>query len=107
MSVDTRKLVMGDWSRPVRDPLDVLRLLFGVAAIGFAVGGDAAGAFNLGLAFAILVGARLANLPRVYDLAVIVALAFTQGGEALNPYDAFGSYDRVVHFLVPMLSSPV
>lgn len=107
MSVDTRKLVMGDWSRTVRDPLDVLRLLFGAGAVGFAVAGDAAGAFNLTLAFAVLLAARFANLPRVYDLALIVALAFTQGGEALNLYDALPGYDRVVHFLVPMLSSQV
>ena len=107
MAVDTRKLVMGDWSRSVRDPLDVLRLLYGAAAVAFAVAGDAAGAFNLGLAFAILVGARFADLPRIYDLALIVALAFTQGGEALNLYDALPWYDRVVHVVVPMLSSQV
>jgi hypothetical protein len=107
VSVDTRKLVMGDWSRAVRDPLDVLRLLFGAGAIAFAVAGDAAGAFNLALAFVVLVAARFANLPRIYDLALIVALAFTQGGEAVNLYDALPWYDRVVHFLVPMLSSQV
>ena len=107
MAVDARKLVMGDWSRVVRDPLDVLRLVFGAGAIAFAAAGDATGAFNLGLAFAVLVAARLANLPRLYDLALIVALAFTQGGESLGLYDAIDWYDRVVHFLVPMLTSQV
>ncbi|MBW3652316.1 MAG: hypothetical protein KY433_01735 [Actinobacteria bacterium] len=107
MSVDTRKLVMGDWSPIVRDPLDVLRLAFAAGAVAFAAAGDAAGAFNLALAFAVLVAARLANLPRLYDLAVIVALAFTQGGEALNLYDAIAWYDRVVHVVVPMLASQV
>ncbi|HWC27862.1 MAG TPA: hypothetical protein VG474_14830 [Solirubrobacteraceae bacterium] len=107
MSVDARKLIMGDWSRVVRDPLDVLRLVFGAGTVAFAAAGDAAGAFNLLLAFAILVAARFANLPRLYDLALIVALAFTQGGEALNLYDALAWYDRVVHFLVPLLSSQV
>ena len=106
VTVDTRKLVMGDWSPIVRDPLDVLRLVFAVAAAGFAAAGDAAGAFNLALAFAVLVAARLANLPRVYDLAAIVALTFTQGGEALNLYDAIAWYDRVVHVVVPLLSVP-
>jgi uncharacterized membrane protein YjdF len=107
VAVDTRKLVMGDWSRAVRDPLDVLRLAFGAGAVAFVAAGDAVGAFNLLLAFAVLVAARFANLPRLYDLAVIVALAFTQGGEALNLYDAWPWYDRVVHFLVPLLSSQV
>ena len=107
MTIDTRKLVMGDWSPIVRDPLDLLRLAFAVGAVAFAAAGDAAGAFNLLLAFAVLVAARLANLPRVYDLAVIVALVFTQGGEALNLYDAIAWYDRVVHVVVPMLASQV
>ena len=98
---------MGDWSRVVRDPLDVLRLVFGAGAVAFAAAGDATGAFNMGLAFAVLVAARLANLPRLYDLALIVALAFTQGGESLGLYDAIDWYDRVVHFLVPMLTSQV
>lgn len=98
---------MGDWSPIVRDPLDVLRLAFAAGAVAFAAAGDAAGAFNLALAFAVLVAARLANLPRLYDLAVIVALAFTQGGEALNLYDAIAWYDRVVHVVVPMLASQV
>jgi len=107
VTIDARKLVMGDWSPIVRDPLDLLRLAFAVGAVAFAAAGDAAGAFNLLLAFAVLVAARLANLPRVYDLAVILALVFTQGGEALNLYDAIAWYDRVVHFVVPMLASQV
>ncbi len=107
MPVDTRKLVMGDWSPVVRDPLDVLRLVFGAGAVAFGAAGDPTGTFNMGLAFAVLVAARLANLPRLYDLALIVALAFTQGGESLGLYDAIGWYDRVVHFLVPMLTSQV
>lgn len=107
MTLDTRRLVMGDWSRVVRDPLDVLRLVFAAGAVAFAVSGDAAAAFNLGLAFAVLVAARLANLPRLYDLATIVALMFTQGGEALGLYDTIESYDRVVHFVVPLLASQI
>ena len=50
---------------------------------------------------------RPANLPRRYDLAVIVALLFTQGGEAVNLYDAIAWYDRVVHVVVPLLASQV
>jgi hypothetical protein len=107
VAVDTRKLVMGDWSSTVRDPLDVLRLAFLAGAIAFAAAGDVAGAFNLGLGFAVLVAARFANLPRLYDLALVVALVFTQWGEAFGLYDSFAAYDRVVHFLVPMLTSQV
>lgn len=107
MTTDRRKLVMGDWSPIVRDPLDLMRLAFAAGAVAFAATGDPAGAFNLGLAFAVLVAARLANLPRIYDLAAIVALAFTQGGEALGLYDAIEWYDRVVHVVVPLLASQI
>jgi hypothetical protein len=107
VTVDTRKLVMGDWGRIVRDPLDVLRLAFAAGAIASAAAGDVAATFNLLLAFVVLVAARIANLPRLYDLAVIVALMFTQGGEALNLYDAIAWYDRVVHFVVPLLVSQI
>ena len=105
--MNARRAVMGDWGRVIRDPLDLARLAFLAGAVGFALAGDAKGAFNLALAFAVLVAARLANLPRVYDLAVVVALAFTQGGEAAGLYDAVGFYDRIVHFIVPMLTSQV
>ena len=107
MTADTRKLAMGDWSPVVRDALDLLRLGFLLAALAFAAAGDAAGAFNMLLAVAVVIAARLANLPRLYDLAVIVALVFTQGGEALGLYDAIAWYDRVVHVVVPLLSSQV
>ena len=107
MTTDTRKLMMGDWSPIVRDPLDLMRLVFAAGAVAFAASGDAAGAFNLGLAFVVLVAARLANLPRIYDLAAIVALAFTQGGEAFGLYDAIEWYDRVVHVVVPLLASQI
>ena len=98
---------MGDWGPVVRDPLDLARLAFLGGAIAFAAAGDAKGAFNMGLGFAVLVAARLANLPRVYDLALVVAFTFTQLGEAVGLYDALPWYDRVVHVVVPMLTSQV
>ena len=36
---------------------------------------------------------------------MIVALLFTQGGEAVNLYDAIAWYDRVVHVVVPLLAA--
>ena len=102
-----RRAVLGDWGRVVRDPLDIARLAFLAGAVAFGVNGDVKGAFNLGLGFAVLVAARLADLPRVYDLALIVAMTFTQVGEAIGLYDAVDWYDRVVHVVVPMLGAPV
>jgi hypothetical protein len=106
-SATTRTILFGDWGRVVRDPIDVLRLAFLAGAAAFAVAGDAAGAFNLGLGFAVLVAARLANLPRLYDLGLVVALTLTQAGEAAGLYDRIAWYDRAVHVLVPMLTAQV
>ncbi len=101
------RLLLGDWTPLVRDPLDVLRIAFMAGALWLAVAGDVKGAFNLTLAAVVLVAARLANLPRIYDLALIVAMTLTQGGEAAGLYDTWAWYDRVVHFVVPMLTSQV
>lgn len=101
------RLLLGDWNRVVRDPLDLMRIAFIVGAIWLGVAGDAKGAFNLALGAVVLLAARAANLPRIYDLALIVSMTLTQGGEAAGLYDTWVWYDRVVHFIVPMLTSQV
>jgi hypothetical protein len=106
-SATTRRIVLGDWSRAIRDPLDVLRLVFAAGIVVFAVLGDVKGVGNLGVALVALVLARVAQLPRLYDLAVVVAMAFTGWGEALGLYDALPWYDNVVHVVVPLLTSQV
>ena len=60
-----QKLILGDWSRVVRDPLDVCRLLFLIATIVWAVTGHAV--TPLIGACVVLGLARVANLPRFYD----------------------------------------
>ena len=106
-SLSNSRLLLGDWTRWVRDPLDLMRIAFVVGALWLAMAGDVKGTFNLALAAVVLVAARLANLPRIYDLALIVAMTLTQGGEAAGLYDTWAWYDRVVHFVVPMLTSQV
>jgi hypothetical protein len=104
-----RTLLLGDWpTAPVlRDPIDLLRLTFLVGAVVFAVTGDAKGVANLLLAAVAVVVARLVDLPRVYDLAFVIAMTFTGWGEALGLYDTFVWYDDVVHTIVPMLTCQV
>ena len=43
-----RTLLLGDWNRWIRDPIDVLRLLLAIAAVGFLAAGDTSGAALLG-----------------------------------------------------------
>jgi hypothetical protein len=98
---------MGDWGRVVRDPIDVLRLLFFAGAAVLALTGDAGGMANLLVAGTALLVARAVNLPRLYDLAFTVAMMLTGFGEALGLYDAWKAYDNVVHFLAPAFCSQV
>ena len=102
-----RKAVMGDWSRVIRDPLDVLRLIFLAGIVLFVILGDVKGVGNLVVASVAVLLARAAQLPRLYDLAVIIAMAFTGWGEAVGLYDSISWYDNVVHFVVPLLASQV
>ena len=102
-----RRVLLGDWNRWIRDPLDVLRLAFAAGLVVALVGGEVKPIFNLTLALAVVLLARAAQLPRLYDLAVIVAMAFTMVGEALGVYDAVDWYDRLVHVVVPLLSAQV
>jgi hypothetical protein len=105
--VTARTLVMGDWGRVVRDPIDLLRLAFFAVAAGLAVAGEVGGMANLLVGGVALLVARAVNLPRVYDLAFTVVMILTGFGEALGLYDAWKPYDNVVHFLAPALGSQV
>ena len=103
----TRTLVLGDWGRIVRDPIDLLRLGFFAGAVVFAATGEVKGTANLLIGGGFLLVARAVNLPRLYDLALVVAMILTGFGEAFGLYDLFPSYDNYVHFLTPMLCSQV
>src|SRR5689334_116713 len=103
--MDTRTLLLGDWGRVVRDPLDVLRLGLLAATVVIAVTGGHW--TNIAVSTAATIAVRPVNLPRVYDLAFILAMALTGLGDALGLYDDFRYFDVVVHFLAPFLVSPV
>lgn len=102
-----RTLLLGDWSRWVRDPIDVLRATFPAGAAGYLLAGDLHGAVNLAVAGVAVLVARVVNLPRLYDLCFVLAMVLTGWGEALGLYDALPWYDNLVHFLVPLLGAPV
>jgi hypothetical protein len=105
--VDARTLLMGDWSRPVRDGIDVLRLAILAGAVGFAVAGDAGAAVVLTIVGGIAVAARFLQLPRVYDLCLTAGMALQGFGEAFALYDRFAHFDDLVHFTLPLLTAPV
>src|ERR687895_1432653 len=104
--MSAHRLVMGDWHPWLRDPIDVLRALLVAGAIGFAVAGDADGAVLLGGAGLVAWLVRPVLLPRVYDLALVLALTLQAWGEALGLYDSISWFDNVVHFTLPFFAAP-
>jgi hypothetical protein len=105
--VDTRTLVLGDWTPVIRDGIDVLRLVILGGALFYAVTGWPGTAALLALLGGVTLLARLVNLPRVYDLSLTLAMALQGFGEALGLYDEFFHFDDLVHFTLPMLTAPV
>jgi hypothetical protein len=101
-----RRLILGDWHPWLRDPIDVLRALLVVGAAAFAIAGDWRGALLLGGAAAVALAVRFVLLPRVYDLALVLALTLQAWGEALGLYDSIAWFDNVVHFSLPFFGAP-
>lgn len=100
------RLLLGDWSRVIRDPLDVMRLGFLAGTIAFAVLGRTTAA-GLGAATLVLLIARLVDIPRSFDLALVLAMFLIAWGTALDLYGRIYWYDNVVHALAPIFYSPV
>ena len=96
-----QKFWLGDWSRVIRDPLDVYRILFIVAVIGWGVSGRPVTAL-IG-ACGVLLLARAVSLPRFYDFSLIIVMILLTWGEVLGLYDSISFYDNIVHTTVPFL----
>jgi uncharacterized membrane protein HdeD (DUF308 family) len=104
--LDTRRLIYGDWSWLVRDPLDVLRYTFIGGTVVFAIQGRSdTGA--LAAASAVLLIARVVNLPRWFDFGLTVAMTLIAWGTALSLYGHWFYYDKVVHGISPIGYTPV
>lgn len=104
--LDRRRLLYGDWTWFVRDPIDVLRLLFIAGTVAYALMGRST-AIGLSAASVLLLVARIVNLPRRFDLSVIAAMTLIAWGTAFGLYGEHYFYDNVVHGLSPFFYSPV
>jgi uncharacterized membrane protein HdeD (DUF308 family)/uncharacterized membrane protein YjdF len=101
-----RRLIYGDWTWLVRDGLDVLRALFIAGTIVFAVQGRST-AVALAAASAVLLVARVVDLPRWFDFGLIVAMSLIAYGTALSLYGGWFYYDKIVHGISPIGYVPV
>ena len=96
-----QKVMLGDWTRLVRDPLDVARIVFVAGTIAWGIAGRPV---TVVLAASIvLIVARIVSMPRFYDFSLIIVMALVAWGEVLGFYDSWKSYDNVVHTSVPLL----
>lgn len=104
--MEARTLLLGDWSRPVRDPIDLLRASY---VIGIPIVWLARDDYPLNLTIsAIAVFAiRPLLLPRLYDLAFCLGFGLTGWGDALGLYEKIGFYDLIVHSLASFFFAPV
>jgi hypothetical protein len=96
-----QKLILGDWTRFIRDPLDVARIAFIAATVVWILLGNAM--TGLIAASVVILFARAISLPRFYDASVILAMFLLAWGSALSLYGSWGFYDNLVHFIVPLL----
>ncbi len=105
--MDMRKALLGDWTPWLRDPIDLVRLLPLVGVVVFVAQRNWGDAMLHAVAFAAVMGVRPLLLPRLFDLFWTVAIVFETWTHTLGWYEAVPWMDRLVHFVVPMLGSPV
>lgn len=98
---------MGDWNPVVRDGIDILRLTLFAGGAVLAVTGDTGGAVLLVFLGLVTLVARVVNLPRLYDLSLVLAMVLQGYGEVLGLYDSIVTFDDLVHFTLPALTAPV
>ena len=104
--MEARTVFLGDWSRPVRDPIDLLRIAYVVGVpVVWLVRDDYP--LNLTISALAVIAVRFLLLPRLYDLAFCLGLGLTGWGDALGLYERIGFYDLVVHSLVSFFFAPV
>ena len=102
-----RRAVFGDWHPLLRDPLDLLRLSFAAAAVGFLLAGSFEYAVRLAGTFVLVVVAQRLRMPRLFDLLFIVGMWLQAWGNALRLFEDVYWWDNLVHLVVPFASVPV
>jgi hypothetical protein len=95
------KWLVGDWSRVVRDPLDLLRLAPLIGAITTLIVGDTTHTGELVGAFLIVLAPRVLNVQRPFDLVFQLGMNLAVWGNVFGLFDKIYGYDKVVHFILP------
>jgi uncharacterized membrane protein YjdF len=83
-----------------------LRATFLAGGVIFALVGHTGAAVRMVLTFALVVGVRLLQLPRPFDLGFLVGMALQAWGNALGLFTHWPWWDVVVHFVLPFFTAP-
>jgi hypothetical protein len=101
------RLLLGDWSEWMRDPIDVLRASYAVGFAAAAFAGSLASAARLGVTAVFVYIARWISLPRPFDLGFVLAMGLQGWGNVFNLFDTYPWYDTVVHFVLSFWAAPL
>lgn len=107
MSPRLERLLLGDWGRVIRDPIDLLRLNFLMGVGAMVLRGDITQTLRFGLSFALALLARILDLPRPFDLGLIIGIAISVWGGPLGLFETFEWYDEVLHVVMSFFGAPL
>jgi len=96
-----------DWHPVLRDPLDLVRLSFGVGAVVYAFLGNWDAAVRLFLPGVAVFLVRAIDVPRPVDWVFCAAMVFQGWGNALHLFSQYWWYDNSVHITLPMSLAPI
>jgi len=98
---------IADWHPWLRDPLDLVRLSFGVGAVIFALQGDWDAFVRLLIPGMLVCVVRALDVPRPIDLLFCAAMVFQGWGNALHLFSHYWWYDNTVHITLPASLAPI
>ena len=102
-----RRAARGDWSEILRDPIDVLRLSLALGAVVMLVAGDLDAATRLATTFVAVVLGRALDPPRSIDLVFTLGMSLQGWGNALDLFELWPWYNKVVHYVLPFGASAI
>lgn len=98
---------LGDWTRLVRDPVDLIRASYLVGAAYCLLDGRPGTAIRFGVTFLAVLLPRLLDAPRLFDLFFTATLGLQAWGNLFGWFGTGDLFDRFDHVLSPMGVAPL
>lgn len=99
--------LFGDWTRVLRDPVDLVRLSYLAGALYCLAIGEYGTAVRFLFTFVATLLPRLLAAPRLFDVFFSVTLGLQAWGNLLGLFGQGTLFDRFDHFLSPMGVAPL